>query len=752
MATAADHSFSARGTGVRSLMLAIAVTGVASIATVTVGHAQQGDAPPAAETSPTSGPVVLDRITVGGDRTGVPDDGVVAKRSTTATKTNTEILETPQAINVITRKQMNQQDAHSVSDALRYTPGIMSEANGFDTRYDWIWIRGFNTYGMMWLDGLVIAGDPNNYATPSIHPYALERVEVVKGPASVLYGRTIPGGIVNQVSKRPQKTASHEVLAASTGYGGIQGALDSTGPITENGELSYRVTGLVQDINTQINMERSRKVMLQASLAWNPSADTSLAAYGYYQLDRDVFSPRFYPAYGTLLPNPAGQIPRGIYLSDTNAPEFNREFYAVGYDFSHRFGDTLSLRQHLRYSFADQNMFLALVNPAFAYAGAPSGILNRAAAISADSTSTLSVDTQAEVRLQTGAASHAVLLGVDYVNGMSDTNFGNTAPGNPTPPPVNFLNPSYGHFVPMPAYQRSALQRQNQIGFYVQDQIRYDRWIGTFGLRYDLSSLNTVDRIGGTPAVTTSDNKVTWRAGLTYLFENGIAPYASYTTSFLPILGTNRQGSPFSAQTAEQFEIGVKYEPRNGLGLFTLSLFSLTANNGLTPDPVDARFNVQTGKQRVEGIEVEGKYRVTPETDVMLAYAFSKSKVLNSTTATALGREMLRLPEHQGSFWINHRTSFWPGFSVRAGVRAMSSYQTDPTYLELLRIPARALIDIGAEYDLGTLRSSFEGIRLQVSASNLTDQTYVSHCLNLTGGSCNYGEGRSVWATLKYSW
>lgn len=695
---------------------------------------------------------MLDRITVGGESARGPDDGVVAKRSTSATKTNTEILETPQAINVITRKQMNQQDPHTVSEALRYTPGVMSEANGYDVRYDWIWIRGFNTYGMTWLDGLVVAGDPNNYATPSIHPYALERIEVVKGPASVLYGRTIPGGLVNLVSKRPQKTAYHEAYAASSGFGGIQGAVDATGPLTEDGELLYRFAGLAQDMNTQIDLERDRKVMLQLSLAWNPSVDTSLTVYGYYQLDSITFSPRFYPAVGTLLPNPAGQIPRDVFLSDTNAPPFNREYYSVGYNFSHQFDETWSVRQHLRYGYADQNMFLALVNPAFAYTGPPSSTLNRVSAISADWTSTLSFDNQVEARFRTGEVNHTTLLGVDYVNGISDTNFGNSAAGNPLPPPLNYLAPSYGYFIPMPAYQRSARQQQNQIGFYAQDQIRYGRWIGTFGLRYDLSNIATTNRIGGPANVTTSDNLVTWRAGLTYLFENGIAPYASYMTSFLPILGTDRQGNPFNAQTAEQYEIGVKYEPPNGRGLVTLSLFSLTANNVLTPDPVNTLYNVQGGKQRVLGLELEGKYQVTPETDLMVAYAFSSSKVLSSTIAAAEGREMLRLPEHQGSLWVNHRTSFWPGMSLRAGVRAISSYQTDATYLPSLRIPARALVDIGAEYDLGALRNEFEGIKLQLSASNLFDTTYVTQCLNLTGGSCNYGAGRSVWATLKYSW
>ncbi|WP_152980050.1 TonB-dependent siderophore receptor [Mesorhizobium sp. 1M-11] len=709
--------------------------------------------PLSANAQDATAPTQLEKITLEGESARGPDKGIVAKQSTSASKTNTPLKETPQAVSVVTRDQMKAQGVDSVADALRYTPGVLPDPNGMDVRYDWLYIRGFNTFGTSWLDGLILPGDPTGYATPTIHPFALERVEVIKGPASVLYGRTVPGGLVNLVSKRPQETAHREASIRTSAFGGIEGAIDATGPLTPDGEWLYRFTGLAKNMHTQIDMERDRKILLAPSLTWNPSTDTSLTLYGYYQRDRDIFSPRFYPAIGTLLPNPAGQIPRDVFLADPNANQFNRDFFAAGYEFSHRFSETWTVRQNLRYARAEQDMFLALVNPAFAYTpGAPSSQLNRVTGVSDDKLSTFAVDTQAEAVFDTGALNHTVLFGLDYIHSVTDTNFGNTGAGVSVPP-LDFLNPVYGLPIPNAPIQRSGLQKQDQIGFYAQDQIRYDRWVGTFGLRYDRSNIESTNRmLAGARPVETDDSRLTWRAGVTYLFDNGLAPYASYTTSFLPTLGTDKSNNPFRAQTAQQFEVGVKYEPVGARGMVGLSVFDLTLENALTPDPTDTRFSVQAGKQRVRGVELEAKMELTPELDVLGAYAYSHSEVLRSNRAVELGREMLRLPEHQASLWAIYRPTYLPGLALSAGVRAMSSYQTDSTYLAQLRIPARTLVDIGAEYDFGAVDKTFEGTKLQVNVSNLFDKKYVSHCLNLTGGSCNYGAGRTITAGINYTW
>jgi iron complex outermembrane receptor protein len=680
-----------------------------------------------------------------------PDAGIVAKRSATTLKTAAPLVETPQAVNVVTRDEMEAQGAKSVSDSLRYTPGALYEPNGHDVRYDWLYIRGFNQLGNMWLDGLMLPGDPSSYANPSINPYALERVEVIKGPASVLYGRAMPGGLVNMVSKRPQAETRREISLQTTNFGGVQGSIDVTGKLSEDGQFVARFVGLAKNLGTQIDNERDRQILLAPSITWAPSDDTSLTVYGYYQKDDPVFSPRFYPARGTLLPNPFGQIPRNVFLGDPTWGSFTRDFYAAGYEFEHRFDEAWTVRQNLRYAAANQHMDLVLVNPAFAYPfpGTPNGSsLSRATAISDDQLGTFAVDTQVEANFDTGGAQHTALLGVDYNSATSGRQFGNLAVGVAS---IDYLNPVYGLAFPTSPVTTSVLQTSRQLGFYAQDQIRYGGWIGTFGLRYDISQIDTLNRLTGATA-TTSDNALTGRAGLSYLFDNGIAPYVSYSTSFQPTLGADRLGQPFQAQRARQFEAGVKYEPAGSRGLVSLSYFDLLVGNALTPDPVNTAFSVQTGEQSVRGIELEGKYEVTPSLDVIASYAYSFSQVTKSNNPVELGREMLRLPEHQAALWLNYRPHFVPGLSLSAGVRATSSYQSDPTYNALLRIPARTLVDIGAEFDFGALKKELAGSTLRVNVTNLFDEVYVTHCLNLTGGSCNYGAGRTITANLTYRW
>lgn len=720
----------------KRLWLASAAVAAAALA----GPAQAQDAASTA----------LETITVEGgvDSARGPDRGIVAKRSRSASKTNTSLRETPQAISVVTRDQMDAQGVNTVAEALRYTPGIMPDPNGYDIRYDWLNIRGFNSYGTMWLDGLVLPGDPSNYATPSVNPYALERIDVIKGPASVLYGRAVPGGLVNQISKRPQETAANEIGIQTSSHGGVQGTLDMTGPLTEDGDWLYRMVALGKNMGSQVDREREKQLMLAPSLTWAPTDQTTFTLYGYYQKDRPIFSPRFYPAVGTLLENPFGQIPRDIYFGDPNAEVFKRDFYTLGYEFEHEFNETWTVRQNLRYAKSDQYMFLALINPVFAYQ--PDGhTLDRASAVSDEWVSSFNVDTQVEARFGTGALDHTLLLGLDYLRATSSTAFGNGM----GVPPFDLLNPQYGTApIAVPAVTRSGLQEQQQVGLYVQDQIRYENWIGTFGMRYDFSDVDTTDRMKS-PAVVFSneDQKLTWRAGLTYLFDNGLAPYASYSTLYLPTMGRDVNLNPFKAQTAEQYEIGIKFEPTDGRGMIALSLFDMTLENALTPD-TNPLFNVQTGEQRVRGLEIEGKYELTPELSLLASYAYSDSEVVKSNRAVEVGREMLRLPAHQGNVWLSYQPDLIEGLTLSAGVRATSSYQTDSTYLRQLRIPGRALVDIGAEYDFSAINKEFAGTKLRVNVTNLFDKEYVSHCLNITGGSCNYGAGRAITASLKYSW
>lgn len=696
--------------------------------------------------------IELDTIVIAGDSDVGLDTGLVAKRSRSASKTDTTLAETPQAVSVVSRDEMDAKGANTVSQALRYTPSVVAEANGNDVRYDWVWLRGYNAYGRTWLDGLAVPGDPDGYATPAFNSYALERVEVIKGPASVLYGQTVPGGLINQVSKRPQTTPHNEVVLSTTSHGGVQAGFDSTGPLTEDGSLSYRIVGQGRYLGTQIDHEIDRNLMLAPSITWAPDAATELTVYGYYQkIKPENFSPRFYPAVGTLIDNPFGNIPRDLHMGDyeSNANTFESNFYALGYEFSRDINQNLTFRQNLRYSYADQNMFLVLTSPPAAYA-TPGTTLSRAVSGSEDWLSSLDIDTQLEARFETGPLDHTLLMGFQYTASTSDRKFGSAA-GIPT---QNYLNPVYGGTYKYPAYTVSVLSDQRQAGLYVQDQIRYENWLATLGLRYDYATTETNNRIRNT-TVASEEGAFSGRVGLSYLFDNGFTPYASYSTSFLPVLGANAYGDPFEAQKARQVEVGLKYEPVGGRGMIGVSLFDLTLENGLTPlynAGGTSLGNVQTGEQRVRGIEIEGKYELSDEIDIFASYAYSDSEVVKSNNAVQVGKDMLRVPEHQAGLWVQYSPEMITGLSINAGVRATSSYHTDTTYIDAIEIPARALVDIGAQYDFGAVNDQLAGTTLNLNVTNLFDHTYVSHCTNATGGSCNYGPGRTVSASLKWSW
>ena len=680
-----------------------------------------------------------------------PVPGYVATRTVSGTKTDTPLIEVPQVINVITRAQMDDQGAQSVAEALRYTAGVMPEPNGFDVRYEWNYIRGYDTFGVQWLDGLAIPGDPSNYAVPRIPAYALERVEVIKGPASVLYGKSPPGGMLNQVSKLPQAQARREVQLSATQFGGAQAAADLTGPLDEAGAWRYRLVALRRDAGTQIDRERDRQLMLAPSLTWQPSARTSLTLQGYYHRDDSRISARFYPAMGTLLRSPEfGYIPRNLYLGEPGVDRFRREVRMLGYTVEHRFTDAISVRQQLRYGRSAQDMFLVRVHPGAAFDD-DGHTLNRVSAVSDDDIRSLAVDTRLEARVQTGPVRHTILGGVDYVDTRLSTNFANTGVGVPG---LDLLNPVYGVEVPRPQrLGRSTYQRARQVGYYLQDQVRFDRFIGTVGLRHDRSSIRSTDRLDEeVPVEVTHDSNTSGRFGLTYLSASGFAPYVGLSTSYLPTTGVDREGGTFKPQIGRQAEIGVKFEPADGRSQITVSLFRNDVRNALTVDPVDTDYSVQAGRLRVQGIEIEGKADLGRQVRLLAAYAYNDATIVRSSDAATAGRPMLMTPRHQASAWVDYRFASLAGLRVGVGARYLGSYASADDYDPTLKIPSLLLWDLGASWQLGQLAPQLKGVLLRLAVSNLTDKRYVSHCLSVEGSGCNYGARRTITGTVSYTW
>jgi iron complex outermembrane receptor protein len=690
----------------------------------------------AQQPAPAAGPVELPTLQVEALGIAQPDRGLVARQATSGTKTDTPLAETPQSISVITRDQMDLRQVQSVTDALRYTPGLRTDAYGENARYDWFYLRGFSaqTTGLF-LDGLrfdagALTGRPE--------AWGLERIEVLRGPSSVLFGQAAPGGVVNMVSRRPTQTPQGEVRLGAGSHGRLQTAFTTSGPLTADGTWSYSLTGLGRLSETQVDQIRDDRAFIAPAITWRPSADTRLTLLAHYQYDETLGS-EFLPFSGTVTRSRFGVIPRSRFTGEPSFDAFIRRQYGLGYEFEHRFNDTFTVRQNLRYGAVDgdwrQTYGLGLQ--------ADGRTLNRYSYESIRSSSTFQVDTQLQSRFATGPLHHTVLTGIDYARARFD-NVQNGATGTP----LDLYAPVYGRVVRNLGALSNQLQTRDQLGLYAQDQVRFGNWALTFGGRYDWATTETEDRLtGARPSV--DDGAFTGRVGLVYLSPTGLAPFASYSTSFLPQLGATRGGTPFRPIEAEQYEIGLRYQPPGRNSFVQLAGFRIDQTNGLTPDLVNRAFQVQTGETRVQGIELEVVAEVTPALRVIGAYTYLDAEITEANDGTE-GNRPNGIPVHQASLYGDYSFRDGPlrGLGVGAGVRYLGD--TPVGNANTGRVPSVTLFDASARLELERFSPNLRGMRLNVNATNLGDERYVASCDSPS--ACFYGTGRTVLGTVSYAW
>ncbi|WP_420991990.1 TonB-dependent siderophore receptor [Cupriavidus sp. 30B13] len=698
---------------------------------------------PSERSDATLPPVTVSARADGGEQAA----GMVAHRTGSGTKTDTPLIEIPQAINVVTRQEMDEHGVQSVTQALQYTPGLVSPYGNTDLRYDWLTVRGF--VPLRYLDGLRLPFGARGYSQAKVEPYGLERIEVLKGPASVLYGQSAPGGLLNMQSKMPQAEASRELQLQTGSFGRAQGAIDLTGPLDGDGKVLYRVVGLARDTGTQIDYLNEKRVYVAPSLTWRPTADTSLTLLAQYQKLRSDGggAPQALPAVGTLLPNVNGAIPTNRFIAEPNYDRFDSEQAMFGYAFSHRASDTWQFRQNVRYTYVntDTQRVQAIS------LGADQRTLSRYGWAFPEHSGIFAIDNQAEAKFATGALRHTVLMGVDYQR--EDARYDESQ--LVMVPPIDVFNPVYGASVSRPPLATRVTQSRQQVGGYLQDSIAWNRFTFLLGGRYDWAGSDTdtlTASTGRTVSLNQSDTAFTGRAGMVYQFDNGIAPYVSYSTSFQPQAGTGRTGAPFDPTRGRQTEVGVKFQPNGTNAFITLSAFELRQSNVLTPDPLNISYSVQSGEARVRGIELEGKASPMRGLDVTASYAYTDSKVTkanpNAAGVTTVGNMLAFVPEHQASLWV-HYTFFggtFQGLGLGSGVRYIGRSYGDAA--NLYGIPAVTLFDASLSYDLGKAFAGLNGVSLSVNATNLFNKRYVSTCISATG--CYYGASRTVLGTVSY--
>ncbi|WP_207462298.1 TonB-dependent siderophore receptor [Azospirillum sp. SYSU D00513] len=703
-------------------------------------HRMTGPGTAVIERVEAQGAVLLDPVMVQGQsmRGGGagPVDGYVASAGVGGTKTDTPLVETPQSITVVPRRQIEDQGSQTVMQALRYTPGAFTGQVGASNRYDYVILRGFtdrsieNTY----LDGLKLMGDDSTYSSMQVDPYFLERIEAIRGPSSVLYGRSSPGGLIAMTSKKPL-FEPHAEVEATIGTRDQRGAgFDVGGPLGESGNLAYRLVGLADAADTQYDHAKEKRYAIAPSFTAELGEDSSLTLMGYFQHDPEGGTHNGVPAEGTLFARNGRFIERGFFDGEPGRETFERTQRMVGYQFEHRFDDRLSVRQNLRY--LDSDVRIDQIYQ-IGWAG-QSDLLSRYYGGGDESLQALTVDNQAQLELSTGPLRHTLLAGLDYQHRRTknDWTFGSAAS-------IDAFAPVYGSDGVTGAYGQKNTRRLNQIGVYLQDQIALDRWRLSFGGRYDWVETANLNRLTD---VEKGENrgKLTGRAGLLYLFDSGLAPYASWSQSFSPNLYTGADGNPLEPTTGVQYEAGVKYQPPRSESLVSAALFHIEQDNVAVADPNTFVYR-PVGTIRSRGLELEGRLQVT-ETFALLA-GYSYTDVVYKTSPNGKeGNRPPQIPKHMASLWGSY--GFTEGalenLTLGAGLRVTGRSWADS--LNTRQVPAHAVIDASLRYGLGAL--GLEGTELRVNANNLLNKSYIASCLELA--NCYFGEGRSVTATLSH--
>jgi len=650
-----------------------------------------------------------------------PVDGYFASNASSATKSDKSILETAQSVSVVTAEQINDRKVNKVEDAVAYSAGVRVGSSGLDPRFDNIQVRGFETtIAADFLDGLRQPGSGwlSLYSTEA---YALERIEVLKGPASVLYGQISPGGMVNRVSKRPSLLAKNEVQVQAGSYGHEQGQFDVGGKLDEAGDVLFRTVGLYRDSGYSVDQMDNQSRLLAPSLSWQIDPDTSLTLLAQYQERQTAASPMMLQE-GDHLTN--------FWQGDEYYDKLHQRQWTFGYEFEHRFNDTFSVQQNLRYGqVSTTNQYLQPTELVDGH------ILKRYAVGLYEDMSSLSTDTRLVSRFSTGNLHHTVVSGVDYA--WLDTSLLYAWGAAPS---IDRWAPDYHQPVVKPT---AALADQDglehRMGAYVQDQVELDNWRLSAGLRRDWVHVRRDDNLTDLNS-TTRDSATTGQLGVLYLFDNGLAPYASYATSFLPVSGVNTSGQPYKPTEGEQFEVGLKYQPPGSRTLLTGSLYHLTQSNVQTRDLVNPLNNVQTGEQVSRGLELEAVSDVSDKLRLTASYAFNDAEVTKGNNGDQ-GKVPKNVPRHLAALWLDYKLPF--GVGVSGGARYTGSTYGDAA--NNVKNEGYTLVDAGVHYDFG---GGLDGVRLALNARNLFDKRFI----NCQDGYCYRGEARSVVTSLSYRW
>lgn len=675
-----------------------------------------------AQSATPTAPLDLDTLIIEGVNELDPNASIVANDASTGNKMETPLLDLPSSISVVTEAEMERRGVQSLVQALAYTSGVSVDAYGPDDRYDFYHIRGFyQTSSGTYRDGLPMR--VSNFTGSQLEPYGMQRLEVLKGSTSSLFGMNTPGGLVNAITKRPKDYTFGEVYTTQ-GDDHTEFGTDFGGPLDANSEWSYRLTAKWQDSDNGTDYANDDRLYVAPALTWSPNEATSLTLLADYN-ERDG--------------NTSGGIPYGsgidpdTFLGEPDFDNMDTTEKNIGYVFEHAFSDALTFRQKARYTEIELTYETVYVASADLSA-------DRAAYAVDGESERFAIDNQLQYDASFGRVDSRTLVGADYSqDDTHEASYYGSAAG------IDIENPSYCGMacITLPDTASDWNQELATTGIYLQEELTFDeRWILTLGGRYD--DVHTVnENTSATHDVT--DYAFTKNLGLTYKVRQNMSLYANYAESFQP-LSANRDNIVGSAEPSEgtQYEVGFKYRPDNSNALFTLALFDLTQTN--VPKNVTPTTQRQIGEVNVRGLEFEGKLAMSDRLNLIATYSYWDAEIVDDGMGTNEGNRPSLVPEQLASLWADYTipgNATFGDLTLGLGARYVGSSYSDDA--NTAKVGSHTVFDAMARYRLT------QDISVAVNAENLTDEEYISY-INTFSNTAYYGDGRSVRATLKYQW
>ncbi|MCU0532936.1 MAG: TonB-dependent receptor [Hydrococcus sp. Prado102] len=652
-------------------------------------------------------------------------DGYRVPNTSIGTRTDTPLRDIPQSIQIIPQQVLEEQQANTLNEALRNAPGVIQTAPNYLPAFNGFTIRGFETFSIR--NGLSYSFAGGTTAILS----NIERIEVLRGPASVLFGSGPPGGTINIVTKQPLREPFYELEATAGSYNFYQGAVDLAGPLNDSRTILYRLNASYESGGNFVDFQQREVPAVAGALRFEIGDSTDLTFNVEYSDINQGWNPGL-PAVGTVLPNPNGEIPRNRNIADEDS-EYDPEVLLVGYDLEHRFSENWSLRNS--FYFADlqyRNINL------YAFNGFDPDLRTIQRGVDSGIFDTQTFDSIANVvgRFSTGSIQHQILLGADLRRRDDRSSF----LGVFNAAPLDLFDPVYSS----ERFEQTELPfvttgLTDSLGIYVQDRVTLtDNLKLLLGGRFD--AFEQTDRnLTEDTETFQSGNAFSPRLGIVYQPIEPISLYASYSRSFTPTIGRSRDDELFEPGRGTQYEIGIKADINDRLSA-TLALYDLTRTNVTTADPDDPNFQIQTGEQNSRGVELNVAGEILPGWNIIAGYAYTDARITEDNTFE-VGNRLNNVPEHSVNLWTSYeiQEGDLQGLGFGVGLFYVGDRQGDLD--NSFALPSYLRTDAAIFYTRGQFRAS-------LNFNNLFDVDYFESANS--DSSVYPGEPFTVRGTLSW--